>query len=276
MLRYRLGTHTYIFSQFGYDHARQTDSIFEMVSRTGYPAIELHAPTFDGDDWLERITAAACKHRLRIVGGSHGLAMGDLAAYDTILKTMDVYSSKLARLGRRLSETAGGIPALMCGCSCGGKRFSQRTEAENQQVVRVWTELAQLFQSRGLVLNYHTHGEPIEDIRFILEHVPARLLPLGPDLDWLRVGGVEPQAFLREHADRLVQLHIRDYKLGGSRTEALGEGDANYRELARLLEEIGFAGECVVELAIPGKKCGRSLEELLRISRQHLRETMGL
>jgi sugar phosphate isomerase/epimerase len=133
-----------------------------------------------------------------------------------------------------------------------------------------------MFRRKGVVLNYHTHGEPIEDIRHVVERVSAEMLPLGPDLDWLRVGGIDPEAFLREHAARLVMLHARDYHLGGERTEALGEGDADYRRLGRLLEEIGFAGEFVVELAIPaGRQPTRPIEELLQVSRAHLRETLG-
>ena len=72
-------------------------------------------------------------------------------------------------------------------------------------------------------------------------------------------------------------LHIRDYHIGGDRTEALGEGDADYENLAKVLDEVRFQGEFVVELAIPpGKKPTRPVEELLKVSRDHLRETMKL
>jgi sugar phosphate isomerase/epimerase len=109
-----------------------------------------------------------------------------------------------------------------------------------------------------------------------MENVPADLLPLGPDLDWLRVGGVDPEEFIREYAGRLVMMHIRDYHIGGDRTEALGEGDADYRRLGQLLEEVKFEGEFVVELAIPGgKQPTRPVAELLKKSREHLRETIG-
>jgi sugar phosphate isomerase/epimerase len=110
----------------------------------------------------------------------------------------------------------------------------------------------------------------------MIDNVPADLVALGPDLDWLRVGGVDPVEFIREHIDRIVMLHIRDYHIGGDRTEALGEGDADYANLGRVLEEVGFEGEFVVELAIPGgQKPTRSVAELLKISRDHIRETIG-
>jgi sugar phosphate isomerase/epimerase len=266
MATYRIGCHTYVFHQYRYDPERQLDEIFDLVAATGYQAIELATPAFEIDRWYERIRGALERTGLGLVGGSHGQPLGEIARHEQILAEMDAYSDRLARFGR-----------VMCGMTCSGRHLAQRTPAENEQVVRVWTELGEMFRQKGVVLNYHTHGEPIEDIRWVLDRVPAGLLPLGPDLDWLRVGNIDPEGFLREHASRLVMLHVRDYHLGGERTEALGEGDADYRRLGRLLEEIGFTGELVVELAIPsGRQPTRPLEELLRISRAHLRETLGI
>jgi len=43
-----------------------------------------------------------------------------------------------------------------------------------------------------------------------------------------------------------------------------------------VLDEVGFTGEFVVELAIPGgKEPKRPVSELLKISRDHLKETIG-
>lgn len=261
-MSFRIGCHTYLFHQYGFDPNRQLDDIFDIVAGAGYEAIELFSPFFEIDDWYERICAALDRTGLGLVGGSNGQPMWDVERHQQILSDMDAYSDKLARFGR-----------VTCGTSCSGKRFAQRTPEENEQVVRVWTELGEMFQRKGVVLNYHTHGEPIEDIRLVTERVPADLLPLGPDLDWLRVGGVDPISFLREFASRLVMLHVRDYHIGGDRTEALGEGDADYVRLGKLLGEIGFTGEFVVELAIPaGQQPTRPIQELLRVSRAHLRE----
>jgi sugar phosphate isomerase/epimerase len=82
--------------------------------------------------------------------------------------------------------------------------------------------------------------------------------------------------FITANASRIVMLHIRDYRIGGDRTEALGEGNVDYWSLGKLLEETGFKGEFVVELAIPaGKQPTRPVSELLKISREHLQDTIG-
>ena len=265
MPNYRIGAHTYIFHQYGYNPAEQLDEIFDIVANADFEAIELHQPFLEIENYQARIKNALRRTGLGFVGVSNGQPLWDIEKRDSIISSMEMYSDKLSVFGE-----------VLCGMSCSGKRYAQRTKVENDQVIRMWTELAEMFRKKGITLNYHTHGEPIEDIRHVTENVPADLLPLGPDLDWLRVGGVDPEQFIREYADRLVMMHVRDYHIGGERTEALGEGDADYRRLGQLLEKVKFDGDFVVELAIPGsQQPTRPVAELLKKSREHLRETIG-
>ena len=265
MPNYCIGNHTYIFHQYGYNPDKQLNEIFDIVADAGFEAIELSPPFLEIENYEERIRNALHRTGLGFVGASNGQPLWDIEKRDSIISLMDMYSDKLAAFGE-----------VLCGMSCSGKRYAQRTETENDQVIRMWTELAEMFRGKGITLNYHTHGEPIEDIRHVTENIPANLLFLGPDLDWLRVGGVDPEEFIREYADHLVMMHVRDYHIGGDRTEALGEGDADYRRLGQLLEEVKFEGEFVVELAIPGgKQPTYPIAELLKKSREHLRETIG-
>jgi sugar phosphate isomerase/epimerase len=263
---FRVGAHTYFFVQYGYDPAARLDEIFDTVAEAGFQAIEMSTPMLGPADWKARVDAALRRTGLGLVGASHGQPMWDISKRDEIIAAMEAHSDKLAQFGR-----------VQCGVSCSGKRYADRTEAENAQAVKVWAELGGMFRRKGVVLNYHTHGEPIQDVRHVIDHVPADLLALGPDLDWLRVGGIDPEGFVREHAGRISMLHIRDYHVGGDRTEALGEGDADYAGLKRALDEVGFAGEFVVELAVPPKRQPtRPPLDLLKISRAHIRETMGM
>ena len=265
MSKYRIGAHPYIFVQYGYDFEKQFDEVFNVIADAGFQAIELHDSMLQTEDWKNRIDRALSRTGLGLVGASSGQPMWNIEQYENIISTMDDYSDRLSAFEN-----------VTCGTSCSGKRYADRTDAENAQVIKVWTELGEMFRSKGATLNYHTHGEPIEDIQLVIDNVPADLVLLGPDLDWLRVGGVDPVSFIKKHIDRIVMMHIRDYYIGGDRTEALGEGDADYRNLARVLDEVGFEGEFVVELAIPGgKQPTRPVAELLRISRDHLRETIG-
>jgi sugar phosphate isomerase/epimerase len=267
MPEYRLGAHTFIFQQYGLDHVKQTEKILRMVASAGFSAVELCNTTFDGDSFKSRIDGSLRRAGLALVGGSHGRPLWSASEYEKTFELMDEYSDKLSEMGE----------GLKCGMSCTGKHRAQRTEAENEHLLDSWTELSEIFQAKDLVLAYHTHGEPLEDIQYVLENVPDDLLLVCPDLDWLRVGGIDPNEFLKENAERIPMIHVRDYHIGGDRTAALGEGDVDYGALGKLLEEIQFKGDLVVELALPsGTPPSRPLEELLKVSRDHLRETMGV
>jgi sugar phosphate isomerase/epimerase len=268
MPAYSLGCHTYVFSEYGYDQAGRLGEILDTVADAGYPAVELCNTSLDRPDWYEAVTQGLRRNRMRLVGASHGGPLWDAGQWDTLRSQLEAHADKLARFGS----------GMKCGFTAGGKKLAERTDDENCQMVYAWTELARMFQSKGVALNYHTHGEPLADIEFVVDNVPADLLPLGPDLDWLRFGGTDPIPFLRAHAERLVMLHVRDYWLGGTRTWHLGEGDADYAELARALAEIGFTGDFVVELAIPpgSDPATRPIADLLRRSRETVREAMGL
>lgn len=262
---YRLGCHTYVFSEYGHDQAAELDDIFATIAGAGYPAIEIFHPNLERADWYEATARALERNSLRLIGGSHGGNLTDAAQWDDLRRRLEIYADQLARFG-----------PVLCGFSATGVRQAERSDEEQARVIHAWTELDQLFHSHGLTLNYHAHGEPPEDVQFVVDNVPE--LALGPDLDWLRFGGTDPVSFLRVQAERLVMLHARDYWLGGTRTWALGEGDADYANLATVLAEIGFRGEFVVELAIPpgSDPSTRPLPELLRQSREHVRQTMGL
>ncbi|MCC7491934.1 MAG: sugar phosphate isomerase/epimerase [Fimbriimonadaceae bacterium] len=267
MSSWQLGAHTWFFTQYGWDPAEDLAAMADAVAAAGYEEIELWAPQVAADGARSQIRGALSAAGLRLVGVSHGQPYWDPAQFERILTELTEFCDRLTALD---------LGPLQCGCSCAGKRLAQRSDAENEQCIRAWTAAAELFRARGHRLVYHTHGEPREDIDLIVEGVPADLLDLGPDLDWLRVGGVDPLPFVRQHAARLTMLHLRDYHLGGDRTEALGEGEADYAALAALLDEVGFTGEAVVELAVPtGAQPTRPAAELLALSRQHLRATMG-
>jgi sugar phosphate isomerase/epimerase len=267
MPEYRLGCHTYVFSEYGWDPAARLEEILALIAESGYPAVELYYPNLERPDWYEALTAARDQYNLRIIGSSHGGNLYDPTQWAELRQRLLVYAGQLSLLG-----------SMQCGYSISGKRLAQRTDKENAHLLSAWKELAQLFRGHGVTLNYHTHGEPPEDIQFMIDNIPPDLLALGPDLDWLRFGGTDPVSFLRANAKQLVMLHARDYKLGGQRTWALGEGDADYANLAKVLAEINFKGDFVVELAIPpgANPATRPLAEILKQSREHIRQTMGL
>ncbi len=75
-----------------------------------------------------------------------------------------------------------------------------------------------------------------------------------------------PQHWIRELADRIVRVHLKDY----SRQKGfvnLGEGDVDWQAVREAFAAVGFAGEATVEL--PGgdrgylQDIGRRADRLL-------------
>jgi len=99
---------------------------------------------------------------------------------------------------------------------------------------------------------------------------------LGPDLNWLVRGGVDPVDFIRTYGKQMVFMHIRDQKADGTWSEAVGEGNMNYPAIGRALHAIPFRGDAVIELAHEkGFQPTRPLREDWKISRDFVRSTLG-
>jgi sugar phosphate isomerase/epimerase len=129
-----------------------------------------------------------------------------------------------------------------------------------------------------VVANLHNHTYEVEndlhDLKGTLERLPGT--PLGPDLNWLERGGVDPVWFIRHYRRQIVFLHLRDQKKDGRWSEALGEGDMDYTAIADALRDVGFRGEAIIELAHEQNfQPTRPLRESLRISRQFVRAVFG-
>jgi sugar phosphate isomerase/epimerase len=108
-----------------------------------------------------------------------------------------------------------------------------------------------LCEKNGVELNLHNHTYEVENDLHDLKGTLARFpdAKLGPDLNWLVRGGVDPVQFLRQYGRQVVLLHLCDQLRDGRWSEALGEGDMDYGAIAAELREINFQGDAIIELA---------------------------
>ena len=134
--------------------------------------------------------------------------------------------------------------------------------------------IADLVAGLGLDLVLHPHvGTLIEtamDVERALAHTDV---PWGLDTGHLLIGGVDPVDFVREHADRIGHVHLKDVdaplakRVGAHELslvqatqeglfQPLGEGDARIDEVVRLLDDAGYERWLVLEqdLAITGSE----------------------
>jgi inosose dehydratase len=135
-------------------------------------------------------------------------------------------------------------------------------------------ELADIAAAHGLELVLHPHVgtvlETASDVERALAHTDV---PWCLDTGHLLIGGVDPVRFVRDHADRIGHVHLKDViaplaervrrgelslvqATQAGLFQPLGEGDARIDEVVRLLTESGYERWLVLEqdLAITGSE----------------------
>ena len=135
-------------------------------------------------------------------------------------------------------------------------------------------EVADLVAAAGLRLVLHPHAGTLLETQADVERALAHTdVPWCLDTGHLLIGGVDPAAFAREHADRVGHVHFKDvdaavaarFRAGGmSLMEAvqaglfkpLGDGDARIDAVVRSLQDSGYGHWLVLEqdLAITGSE----------------------
>lgn len=263
-----VGAHPWVYAAKlpKYDITPALDTIFADVAAAGYDGLELMHTALAADEAVDRIKALIHTHELPVLGTSYGDALWDRSQHRRILEEAGGIIGRLAKVGgKTLGTSVGDTP-------------KPKTDAQLDAQAEMVRRLMEMAGEDGITLNLHNHTYEVEDGLHDLKGTLARVpgVKLGPDLNWLVRGGVDPVAFLKEYGDRVVFLHLRDQKADGKWSEALGEGDMDYEGIARALEAIPFSGYAVVELAHERDFTPtRPIRESLRMSREFVRKTLG-
>lgn len=134
--------------------------------------------------------------------------------------------------------------------------------------------LADEVATRGLELVLHPHVGTVLETAADVEHALTHTdVPWCYDTGHLLIGGVDPVAFVRDHADRIGHVHFKDVDAAvaqqlrdGALTlmqavqaglfRPLGDGDARIDEVVRALQDSGYERWLVLEqdLAITGSE----------------------
>jgi len=263
-----VGAHPWVYAatQPQYDIYPILDRIFADMSHAGLDGIELMHTALRPDGAVEHLRELSETHSLPVIGTSFGGAMWDRGQHKAIAEDAELVVPRLARVGgRTLGTSVGAAPA-------------RKTRDQLDAQADLLRELIALCDAHGVVLNLHNHTyevkDNLHDLRGTLERIPG--IQLGPDLNWLVRGGVDPVEFIRRHGEQIVFLHLRDQKADGTWSEAMGEGDMDYVAIGHVLREIDFAGDAVIELAHEARfERTRPLRESLRLSREFVRQTLG-
>ena len=258
--------YAYTAQQPGKDTRELLATVFSDLSSAGYAGVEImHTQVRSADD-AAYVAELSDRCSLPVVGASFGGRMWDAAEHPALLAHAQV-----------LIEALGDLDAWLLGVSTGGKTEGLKTPAELDTQAELLECIIDLCDECGILLNLHNHTYEVEnneyEFRAMIERIPD--IKLGPDINWLRRAGIEPNGFLRRYADRIIYLHLRD-QLGDRWVEALGEGDQDWVELGRTLTDIGFEGYVGIELAHErDTDFTRSMGENFALSLNNLREAFA-
>jgi sugar phosphate isomerase/epimerase len=261
-----VGAHPWVYAatQPNYDLTPVLPQIFADFSYAGLDGIELMHTALAPDDAVARIGELSQRHKLPVIGTSFSGQMWDRSQQALVLESAEIVVTRLAQLGGRTFGTSVGP---LRGAAAKLRKTPDQLDAQAECLRKLIT----LCEKHGVVLNLHNHTYEVEnglyDLTGTLERIPG--VKLGPDLNWLIRGGVDPAAFIRRHGQQIVFLHLRDQRKDGRWVEALGEGDTDFSAIAAALHEIGFAGDAVIELAHEkGFTLTRPLRESVKLSRE--------
>lgn len=118
-------------------------------------------------------------------------------------------------------------------------------------------------QQAGIQLSYHNHAfefqamENTSPFQLLMEGTDAALMTFEVDVFWVSVAGIDPAAFIREHAGRVRMLHLKDKKEGiptsfldsslpSDAFQPVGSGVLDFAEILRAAEAVGVK-HCFVE-----------------------------
>lgn len=244
------------------------DTIFSDLSYAGIEGLEIMEGQLRHDDAVKRLNKLIKSHNLPISGSSYGVGfkMWDKSQHQTILDDIGVVVPRLSQVGGKTF-----------GISVGSKD-GLKTEYELDAQAELLKSIRGICEDHGIEANLHNHTYEVENEMHDLKGTLARIpdFKLGPDLNWLIRGGIDPVAFINTYGKQIVYLHIRDQYEDGTWSEYVGQGDTDFEPIAAALKAQDFSGQAAIELAFPNDFTPKNeLREDWKMSREFVRNTFG-
>lgn len=237
------------------------EEVFSDFAYAGLAGIELMESLLRHDDSVDRINRLIQKYNIPVTGTSYYADMWDKTQRQQILDDVGVVVQRLAGVG----GTTFGITVGDAGRIKSGEELDAQAD--------VLHEVLKICQRYNVVPNLHNHtfevADNLHDLRGTMVRVPD--LMLGPDLNWLIRGGIDPVWFIHTYGHRIVYLHIRDQDAAGQWTEAVGEGVTDFRSIAQALRDVHFSGRVAIELAFD-RPPSRPIRDSWKLSRTYVKE----
>jgi sugar phosphate isomerase/epimerase len=238
----KISGHIWVYaSKFppNWDSTPVIEQAFSDFQYAGLDGVELMEVNLRHSDSVSNLQALVEKYHVPVTGASYGAALWDSTKRGEILDDAEIVISRLSQLN---GETFG--------VSVGDAgRIKTAQELDSQADVLV--QLIKLCNKYNIMLNLHNHtyevANGMHDLKGTLARIPD--IKLGPDLNWLVRGGIDPVQFIQTYGRQMVYMHLRDQTSDGKWTEAVGTGSMAFKAIAKALNEQNYSGRAAVELA---------------------------
>ncbi len=265
----KISGHVWVYASAyppNWDATPDLEKIFSDFHHAGLDGVELMEVFLRHDDAVEHLTRLANQYNVPVTGTSYGAAMWDASKHEEILSDVALVIKRLGQLnGKTLGISVG---------DAGRPKTESELDAQAQLLKKIMSQCA----DTGVVPNLHNHtyevANSMHDLKGTLSRIPD--IKLGPDLNWLIRGGVDPVSFIKTYGQQIVYMHIRDQYSDGTWTEYVGQGTTDFTAIAAALRGVNFKGRAAIELAFPNHYIPKyALAEDWKRSLEYVRKTFG-
>ena len=107
------------------------------------------------------------------------------------------------------------------------------------------------YRDQGLAFGYHNHHiefMPVDGVvpyDYLMSNTDPDLVKIELDIGWLATAGVDPVAYLRRHAGRVISCHMKDYNpsidsdIPQRKVVAPGNGIVDFAAVLAAMNETG-------------------------------------
>lgn len=240
------------------------DEVFSELKYAGLQGVEMMEVQFRHNDVVARLKELIQKYSLPVTGTSYNAPMWKKDESNKILEDVALVTERLSAVG-----------GTILGITVGDARH-KKTEEELDTQGEVLKKIISVCTKNKVEPNLHNHTfevvDNMHDLKGTMERVPE--LKLGPDLNWLVRGGVDPVWFIKTYGHKMMYMHIRDQDAAGKWTEAVGEGVIDFPAIAGALKEVNYKGRAAIELAFD-KPPVNPVKEDWRKSRDYVKKVFG-
>jgi inosose dehydratase len=183
----------------------------------------------------------------------------------------DVLPDELHRI-RTACELARTFGAARLVVGGGARRAAGTTDEDYRRLAAGLDTVVDLAAEHGLEASYHPHlGTIVESPAELDRLMEQTRIGFCPDTAHLAAGGGDPAAQIRQYADRLRHVHLKDIALESLQFLPLGRGDLDFPDIVRAVREADYDSWLVVELdAYDGDP-----REAAESSRGYLQQLLG-